>query len=162
MDANGRCAFELEEPEVVARGVVHLDRASEVARAGGAQHGLELAATCAALETSGDQDRVRLGGHPEPLELVDHGRDRLLARVDRGAGEGQGAGLDDDRDPAAARGELGESRARERVAERLADRSGDVPQRIERLRGHQEQRVVVHRDERHPRAREERNACHSG
>ena len=111
MDANGRRTFELEQPEVVARRVVHRDRASEVARAGGAEHCLELAAARAALEPSGDKDRVRLGGHPEPLELVDHGRNRLLARVDHGAGEGQRAGLDDDRDPAAARGELGQPRA---------------------------------------------------
>ena len=146
----------------VARRVVHLDRAAEVARAGGAQNGLELAASGAALEPSGDQDRVPLGGHPEPLELVDHGGDRLLARIDRSAGKGQRAGLDDDRDPAAAGGEIGERRAGERVAERLADRGGDVAQRIERRRGHQQQRVVVHRDERHPGAGEERNARHSG
>ena len=160
VDAHGRRAVELEEPEVVARRVVHLDRAAEVARAGGAQHRLELAAAGPALEPAGDQDRVLLGGHPEPLELVDHGRDRLLARVDRGAREGQRARLDDDRDPAAARGEVGEPRAGERIAERLADRGGDVAQRIERRRGHQQQRVVVHRDERHPRAGEERDACH--
>ena len=64
-----------------------------------------------------------VGGHPEPLELVDHGRDRLLARVDRGAGEWQRAWLDDDRDAPAARDELGEPRAGERVAECLADRA---------------------------------------
>ena len=122
-------------PEVVARRVVHLDRAAEVARAGGAEHRLELAATGPALEPSGDQDRVLLGGHPEPLELVDHGGDRLLARVDRGARERQRARLDDDRDPAAARDEIGQRRARERIAERLADRGGDVAQRIERRPG---------------------------
>ena len=162
VDPNRRRAVELEEPEVVARRVVHLDRAAEVARAGGAEHCLELAAARAALEPSGDQDRVLLGGHPEPLELVDHGGDRLLARVDRSAREWQRARLDDDRDPAAARGEIGQRRARERIAERLADRSGDVAQRVERRRGHQQQRVVVHRDERHPGAREEGDACHSG
>ena len=86
---------------------MHLDRAAEVARAGGAQHRLELAAAGPALEPAGDQDRVLLGGHPEPLELVDHGGDRLLARIDRSTREGQRARLDDDRDPAAAGGELG-------------------------------------------------------
>ena len=90
--AHGRRAVELERPEVVARRVVHLDRAAEVARAGGAQDRLELAAAGAALEPAGDQDRVLLGGHPEPLELVDHGGDRLLARIDRGAREGAASG----------------------------------------------------------------------
>ena len=138
MDPHGRRAVELERPEVGARRVVHLDRAAEVARAGGAEDRLELAAARAALEPAGDEDRVLLGGHPEPLELVDHGGDRLLARVDRGAREGQRARLDDDRDPAAARGEIGERRAGERIAERLADRGRDVAQRIERRRRHQQ------------------------
>ncbi len=99
-------------PKLVARRVVHLDRAAEVARAGGTQHRLELAPAGPALEPSGDQDRVLLGGHPEPLELVDHGGDRLLARIDRSARQRQRAWLDDDRDPAAARGEIGRAAGR--------------------------------------------------
>ena len=149
-------------PRLLARRVVHLHRAAEVARARRPQNDLELAATGPALESSGDQDGVLLGGHPEPLELVDHGGDRLLARIDRSARKWQRARLDDDRDPAAAGGEIGQRRARERIAERFADRGGDVAQRIERGRGHQQQRVVVHRDERHPGARHEGDTCHLG
>ena len=63
-----------------------------------------------------------LGGHPEPLELVDDGGDRLLARVAGRAGQRERARLDDDRDATAAGDEVGERRPGERIAERLSDR----------------------------------------
>ena len=57
-------------------------------------------------------------------------------------GRGRERGSIDDRDAAATGDEIGETRARQRVAERLADGSGDVAQRIEG-RGRREQNGVV-------------------
>ena len=90
------------EPQVGARRVVDDDRARGIARRGGAEHGLELARARPGARGRRRPGSSAVGRHPEPLELVDDGRERLLARVLRRAGQWQRARLDDDRGPAAA------------------------------------------------------------
>ena len=85
VDPTGGCAVELERAELVARRVVHHDRAAEVARAGRA-----AGPPRARAARPGARARPRRGcvcfsaGIPSALELVDHGGDRLLPRIDRG------------------------------------------------------------------------------
>ena len=155
------CARELKRAQLGARGVVDGNRAAELARANGAEDGFELAASGPALEAAGDHDRLPVGRHPHPLELVDDRCDGLLARVVGRTRQRQRARLDDDRNAGAAGDEIGEAWPRQRVAERLADRGSDVTQRVERGWRREQDGIVLDGDERDARAREERNAGHA-
>ena len=81
---------------------------------------------CPARRLSPPATRIvwRVVGHAEPLELLDRGCERSLARIDRRAGQRQLRRLDDERRRAAARDERLERRAGEREAERVADGRG--------------------------------------
>ena len=111
MDSYRQRTIELERLELGIRRVVDDDGAAIVACASGAEDCFEVAAAGPAFEASRDDDRVLVGGHPEPLELVDDGGDRLLSRVEGGARPGQATRLDDDHGATAARDEIAEWRA---------------------------------------------------
>ena len=66
--------------------VVNLDRAVEAAGGDGWEERLLLPVPGPAVEASRDQDRLLLRRHAEPLELGERRRERLAARVVRGAG----------------------------------------------------------------------------
>ena len=123
-------------------------RASKVACLRRAEDAFDSPSAGSTLEPAGDQNHVSVARHPEALELIDHRGDRLLARVARRTRQRQGAWLDDDRDVAASGDEIGEARSREGIAERFADRGGDIAQRVERWWRHEEEYVVLERDER--------------
>ena len=77
-------------------------------------------------EAGRDENRLVPGRDPDPLELVDDGRDRELARIGGDAGDRQRRRLDDDRRSTRPAGERGERLAVEREVERVAHGSGDV------------------------------------
>ena len=74
-----------EMDEVRRLCVVNLDRAVEAAGGDWWKERLLLPVARPAVESSGDQDRLLLRPHAEPLELGERGRERLASRVVRGA-----------------------------------------------------------------------------
>ena len=134
MNAHGCRALELERSQLRARRVVDDDRPVKSRARVGRRTASSSRRPARALEAARDHDRMPLGRHSQPLELVDDGGDRFLARVAGRTRQREGAGLDDDRHAATPGDEIGEARSGQRVAERLADRGGDVAQRIERRR----------------------------
>jgi hypothetical protein len=102
----------------------------EAARVLGRYELFELAVTGPAVEAAGDQDRLALRPHTQPLELVDRRRERVLARIVWRAGERQLRRLDDERHAGARLRQRFERRARERKAKRIADGRADVCDRF--------------------------------
>ena len=121
---------------------MHLDPAPERASRGRREQRFELAAPGAAAQPAGDEDRLALRRHSQPLELADRRLERRLARIDRGARERQLRRLDHERGGAAARRERLERRAGEREAKRVADRRADVGDRFLGRARAQHERVV--------------------
>ncbi len=82
-----RCAPGVADVHEVRRlRVVNRDHAVEAAGGDRWEERLLLPVPGAAVEASRDQDRLPLRGHAKPLELGERGRERLAARVIRGAG----------------------------------------------------------------------------
>ena len=126
VDAQRRSAGVSDVDEVGRLGVVHLDPAVKAAGERRREQRLELALAGSPVEPAGDEDRLARGRDAEPLQLVDRGGERVAARIAGRARKRQLGRLDDERRRAAARDERLERRAREREAERIAYRGGDV------------------------------------
>ena len=115
--------------------------AGELAR----DESLQLSLGRAAREAARDEERLVAGRDPQPLELVDDGSDRELARVGGRARDGQRGRLDDDGGPRPASHERLERLTFEREPERVAHRSADVRHRRAGRRRAKHDRVVRRR-----------------
>jgi hypothetical protein len=93
-----------------------------------------------------------------PLELLDRRRERRLAWVARNARDRKRRGLDHDRDPAVARNEYLQRRARKWEAQRLTYGGTDVRERLGGRRSSENDCVVGRLDHVQPGAGEERDS----
>ena len=146
--------------QAVVDGVVNDDFAAVVAGLARLQEALELRASRAAPEASGDEHRVPVAFDAQPRELVEHRRKGVLPWIPRGAWDRQRRRFDDDRHPSPACDPICEWSAGQRVAQRFGDGTCDVRQRLERGRGPEPDGVVVDGHELHARAGEERESRH--
>ena len=129
--------------------VVHLDMAVEAPRELRRDERLQLLATRAPGQASGDEQRLVAGRDTEPLELVDSRGDGGLPRILFGSRQRQLRRFDHDRDACAPRHERLERLAGEREAQRIANRRADVRDRVAGWRRPEHERVVCrsHDDE---------------
>ncbi len=97
---------------------------------------------------------------PSAVSSVEHRRERLLPRVDLRSRNRERRRLDHDGDAGPSPGEVGQGRAGEWKAKRIANGSGDVDG-VRGRRRSEDDVLVVDRDVDDPRAREQRNTAHS-
>jgi hypothetical protein len=140
---------------------VHLDAAREAPRELRQDRVLELSLSRPLREASGDEERLALERHADPLELGAGRGERGRTRLARRARDRKGRRLDDERDPAATRDDLLQRTAGEREAKGFADRGAHVGERLPRGRGVEDNRVVGRLDDLQPRAGQERDSRQS-
>ena len=146
-----------ELDEVVGLDVVHLDAPAKAAGEVEREERLELAAERTTRQPCGDEDGLIACRDADRLELRDRGGDRLLARVEGGAGDGEGRRLDDDGGVASLRHGVRERRPGEREAERVTDGGAHVAEGLAGRRRPEDRRVVRCVREHDARAREQRH-----
>ena len=152
VDAAAADARLADVDEVRALGVVHLDAAVEPSGELRVDEQLELAVAGPAGEARGDEQRLPLEGRAGAVELGHRRGDRGPARIVRRSGDRERRRLDDDRRPAAARDERLERLAGEREAERVANGSRDVGDRLAGRRRSEHDVVVRRLHDGEPRA----------
>ena len=149
-----------ERTQRLVLAVVHDHAAVKVARPIGSQQGLELAAPGTVGESTRDQDRLLLARHPGSFQFVQHGGQRVPAWILGHTRQRKRRRLDHHGDPAPGCCQQLERWAREREAERLADRRTDVGDRVEWRRRPEEHRVGRRVEHRQAGAGEKRQAWH--
>ena len=160
MDARIGVVRERDRDEIFCRGVVDEHATAVLARLGRRQQPLELALAELPGEATRDEDGLAVVGHAERRELGEHGRERLLPRVDLRSRNRERRRFDDDGDAGPSPGEVGQGRTGEWKAKRIANGSRDVDGGRGRRRS-EDDVLVVDRDVDDPRAREQRNTAHS-
>jgi hypothetical protein len=151
-------SLDRKRDEVWRLSVVHLDRAVEAARERRRHELVDLALRSPPREAACDEDRRALRGNARPLELVDRDGERGCARLDPCSWNRLRRRLDHDCCAPAAWHEALERLARERKAQRVANRAGDVGHGVARRRRGKYDGVVGGVDDGDPRAGEEGNA----
>jgi hypothetical protein len=140
---------------------VHLHAAREAACQHRRHERLELALAGPAREPAGDEQRLALERHADPLELLHRRRQRGPPRIPRHAWHRQGRRLDHDRHAAAARDELFERRPVEREPQRLLNRGSRVRDGLARRSRAEHDRVLGHVHDLQSRAGEQRDPHYS-
>ena len=113
-------------------------------------------------EPAGDEDRLIPGRDAQPLELVDDGADRELARIGGRGRDRQRRRLDDDRRPRPAPHEGLQRLALQREAEGVSDGRADVGDGRPRRRRAKDDHVVRHGRDHNLRAGQQRDSTHDG
>ncbi len=116
--------------EVGASGVVHFHASVEPARELRVNEQFEISMAGAPSETAGHEERLPFERRPGAVELRHRRRDRRSPRVVHRTGDRQSRRLDDDRGTAATRNERLDGLAREREAQRVANRGRHVRDRL--------------------------------